>query len=367
MRKCNKVCWICGDKASGFHFDAMSCESCKSFFRRNALKTICYLGGNCKIDVLNRTFCKRCRLEKCFEVGMKTKYIYSEEQKAMRKALIEENKVRKMQNLGQSQGLAVVSNGEYDWSASDSSSTTMTSPVVDTCEDNREDPLEFLEKEVFSEEEVNAEIVRIENYISGNNMTNVCETVFEKVAELELTVLPIPRPSVGHTLTTFDESEGFKLTELFEAIKLIRHPVDRIDCQEIPNNYWGAVHVLHSTCDNDIKHIIKMCKSLNAFRGLEECDQIVLLKYASIEIVVLQMVLSFDFEHKFWDIITDSHYSHIIRLELLKSSNTYVNHKNFLQNMGQEWDSDPVIIDLLTAILLFNANRPKLANKDLVK
>ena len=33
------VCVICGDRALGYNFDAITCESCKAFFRRNALKT----------------------------------------------------------------------------------------------------------------------------------------------------------------------------------------------------------------------------------------------------------------------------------------------------------------------------------------
>jgi len=39
-RKCkeDKICGVCGDKALGFNFDAISCESCKAFFRRNAPK-----------------------------------------------------------------------------------------------------------------------------------------------------------------------------------------------------------------------------------------------------------------------------------------------------------------------------------------
>jgi hypothetical protein len=32
------TCVICGSPAHGYNFDAISCESCKAFFRRNALK-----------------------------------------------------------------------------------------------------------------------------------------------------------------------------------------------------------------------------------------------------------------------------------------------------------------------------------------
>jgi len=34
----SRVCGVCGDKALGYNFDAISCESCKAFFRRNAPK-----------------------------------------------------------------------------------------------------------------------------------------------------------------------------------------------------------------------------------------------------------------------------------------------------------------------------------------
>lgn len=36
--KDDKQCAVCGDKALGYNFDAVSCESCKAFFRRNAPK-----------------------------------------------------------------------------------------------------------------------------------------------------------------------------------------------------------------------------------------------------------------------------------------------------------------------------------------
>ena len=33
-----KICLVCGDNALGYNFNAITCESCKAFFRRNALK-----------------------------------------------------------------------------------------------------------------------------------------------------------------------------------------------------------------------------------------------------------------------------------------------------------------------------------------
>ena len=36
--KDEKICGVCGDKALGYNFNAVTCESCKAFFRRNALK-----------------------------------------------------------------------------------------------------------------------------------------------------------------------------------------------------------------------------------------------------------------------------------------------------------------------------------------
>lgn len=37
-QKKDKLCLVCGDKALGYNFNAISCESCKAFFRRNAHK-----------------------------------------------------------------------------------------------------------------------------------------------------------------------------------------------------------------------------------------------------------------------------------------------------------------------------------------
>ncbi|CAG5134357.1 unnamed protein product, partial [Candidula unifasciata] len=92
----DKYCGVCGDRALGYNFDAISCESCKAFFRRNAPKGLdyfkCPYEEKCKMDVSNRRFCKRCRLRKCFDIGMRKEYILTDEEKMRKRQRIEENR-----------------------------------------------------------------------------------------------------------------------------------------------------------------------------------------------------------------------------------------------------------------------------------
>lgn len=95
-----KICLVCGDKALGYNFNAISCESCKAFFRRNALTSKefkCPFTNNCDITVVTRRFCQKCRLEKCLSIGMVKEFIMSEEDKAEKRRKIEENRARKRQ------------------------------------------------------------------------------------------------------------------------------------------------------------------------------------------------------------------------------------------------------------------------------
>lgn len=97
----HKTCLICGDKALGYNFNAISCESCKAFFRRNALsgkELKCPFSNNCVVTVVTRRFCQKCRLEKCLSVGMVKEFIMSEEDKAEKRKKIEENRARKRQH-----------------------------------------------------------------------------------------------------------------------------------------------------------------------------------------------------------------------------------------------------------------------------
>ncbi|CAG2118507.1 unnamed protein product [Medioppia subpectinata] len=58
----------------GRHFGAITCDSCKSFFRRTAfVKQLfeCPSDGRCNITADTRKSCQKCRLKKCFDAGMR--------------------------------------------------------------------------------------------------------------------------------------------------------------------------------------------------------------------------------------------------------------------------------------------------------
>lgn len=98
-----KVCQVCGDKALGYNFNAVTCESCKAFFRRNALNKkefTCPFNQNCDITVVTRRFCQRCRLGKCFSIGMKKEYIMSEADKLAKRRKIEANRAKRQHISG---------------------------------------------------------------------------------------------------------------------------------------------------------------------------------------------------------------------------------------------------------------------------
>lgn len=100
-----RTCLICSDEASGCHYGALTCGSCKVFFKRAAEgksqtpmfstccilfqpsteylpassvfsiqvgkhKYLCASKNDCTIDKLRRKNCPSCRLRKCFEAGM---------------------------------------------------------------------------------------------------------------------------------------------------------------------------------------------------------------------------------------------------------------------------------------------------------
>nr|ADD49663.1 ecdysone receptor isoform +9.1_B [Haemonchus contortus] len=83
-----ELCLVCGDKASGYHYNALTCEGCKGFFRRSITRQAiyyCKFGQTCDIDMYMRRKCQHCRLEKCMRIGMRSELVIPEEQCRMKR------------------------------------------------------------------------------------------------------------------------------------------------------------------------------------------------------------------------------------------------------------------------------------------
>uniref|UniRef100_A0A0X3QAH2 Nuclear receptor domain-containing protein n=1 Tax=Schistocephalus solidus TaxID=70667 RepID=A0A0X3QAH2_SCHSO len=87
----DQYCQVCGQPSVGFHHRAYVCEACKKFFTRHMtmrvrkskegtedteafagreLRTVCPMGGHCKIEGPGRGKCPHCRFRKCLDLGM---------------------------------------------------------------------------------------------------------------------------------------------------------------------------------------------------------------------------------------------------------------------------------------------------------
>lgn len=317
------VCGVCGDKALGYNFDAITCESCKAFFRRNALKTkvfTCSFDGNCKLDTHTRKFCSGCRLKKCFDIGMRKDWILSEEQLAKRKTSTKKQgqipnpnktKQRKVEDSPCSSEDFITSSTNY---ISDDSNTGK-SPMDDLS------PLKSdLDDEDYS--------------------IPLCEEYRKEIENLEV--------QYGNVFDSGYTEEQVK--------KLTGDP-------RSPDELFNMTDIF-------IRRLIKFAKHIPEFRDLPQDDQIHLLKGGIMEIMVLRSAMGFDSRAMQWKLKSNAggNEKRIDPTVIQKNLGTgmYVEHVKFIRSLNELTQANKTIMTLLFVIELFSSDRPNLINKDLV-
>ncbi|NXR58475.1 HNF4B factor, partial [Rhadina sibilatrix] len=106
----SSLCSICGDRATGKHYGASSCDGCKGFFRRSVRKNhvySCRFNRQCVIDKDKRNQCRYCRLKKCFRAGMKKEAVQNERDRiSIRRSSYEDNGSLSINILTQAEAMA---------------------------------------------------------------------------------------------------------------------------------------------------------------------------------------------------------------------------------------------------------------------
>jgi len=99
--KVYRPCAVCGDRATGYHYKAPTCEGCKGFFRRTIQKNVTYVcewSNACTVDRETRTQCQKCRFDKCLAEGMTPHTVLSERQRVVKRQIREENRIHRAFN-----------------------------------------------------------------------------------------------------------------------------------------------------------------------------------------------------------------------------------------------------------------------------
>ncbi|XP_040005236.1 nuclear receptor subfamily 1 group I member 2 isoform X6 [Xiphias gladius] len=92
----SRACGVCGDLAKGYHFNALTCEGCKGFFRRAIKRSTqlhCPFLNKCIITKNNRRSCQACRFRKCQAIGMRKEMVMSEKEVLERRIRIKKKKM----------------------------------------------------------------------------------------------------------------------------------------------------------------------------------------------------------------------------------------------------------------------------------
>ncbi|CAG2164820.1 unnamed protein product, partial [Oppiella nova] len=328
-----------------YNFGIQSCEPCKAFFRRNAFREndqtfSCYFDNKCEIDVITRRFCRKCRLIKCFAVGMNKAYMFSGEQRRKRKAIVEENRRK-----------SKVNNELNAIHSSDTSSQTQSDSSLNDTNN----------VSMIVENDVNTD--------SANNSQNILDLndieIEESFAE-HFPMIPIP-----NQINTYDKNlnhiEMNRLEELLTATKQIWEPISEITSESV--DYPDVRYTMHTKWERDVSRLTLLSKHLSSFTGICDEDRMFLLKAGYREILHMRSLVVYNNDRQHWAIVLDLNNTTVLKVTTLKmfGQDFYELYKNFFNKYGREWDFDSIILDLLTVIALYTPDRPNIMHKHAVK
>ncbi|XP_072300614.1 nuclear receptor subfamily 1 group I member 2 [Eucyclogobius newberryi] len=328
----SKCCGVCGDQAKGYHFNALTCEGCKGFFRRAIKRSTphqCPFLKKCIITKNNRRSCQACRFQKCQAIGMRKEMVMSEEKVLERRIKIKKRKMRavssqlSVQQEKMIEELLMAHRKTFDL---DFSRFTGFRPMDRTIAPTSDldqymnDPL----------------------YITGFSAAAAEEMSYDFLLP---SLSSSSSSSSSPSLYLYHDKEQSKESD--EKIKFFT---------SLPHFSDLATYMIHD--------IIRFSKSLQVFRSLNMEDQITLLKGATFEIMQLRFNMVFNARTCMWDCGPISYYKDDVVRAGFQSVlvDTVVKFHQTLRNLGLQ-EEEYVIAQ---GISLFSPDRPGVQQRDLI-
>jgi len=264
-----KICRVCQDRATGYHFNAMTCEGCKGFFRRaikGSKKFACAYDNKCQIEKRSRRHCSACRFNKCLMVGMKRECIMSDEQILKKRALIARNRLKR-----QAMAKPILSEQEVNTIKIITSSHLNAFDLTFGSLLNKKST--HFSSFIFKSQEEMLSVLGI-----GVNLpSNVCLLTIMRI----LFPMPPEPQSVIKKATSNGGIEEANLENIEGQIKQVN---------EVYFRYFSDLMA------NSFREIIEFSKNIPGFKKLNLSDQIALIKGSCIEMLFIKTNYTFSIE-----------------------------------------------------------------------
>ncbi|TMW49776.1 hypothetical protein DOY81_005133 [Sarcophaga bullata] len=308
-----ELCLVCGDRASGYHYNALTCEGCKGFFRRSVTKNAvycCKFGHACEMDMYMRRKCQECRLKKCLAVGMRPECVVPENQCAMKRR---EKKAQKEKDKIQTSVCA----------------TEIKKEILDlmTCEPPTHPTCPLLPDDILA-----------------------------KCQARNIPPLSYNQLAVIYKLIWYQD--GYEQPSEEDLKRIMSSPDENESQHDVSFRHITEITIL------TVQLIVEFAKGLPAFTKIPQEDQITLLKACSSEVMMLRMARRYDHSSDSIFFANNRSYTR----DSYKMAGMADNIEDLLHFCRQMYSMkvDNVEYALLTAIVIFS-DRPGLEEAELVE
>nr|P49882.1 RecName: Full=Ecdysone receptor; AltName: Full=20-hydroxy-ecdysone receptor; Short=20E receptor; AltName: Full=EcRH; AltName: Full=Ecdysteroid receptor; AltName: Full=Nuclear receptor subfamily 1 group H member 1 [Chironomus tentans]AAC60500.1 cEcRH [Chironomus tentans] len=334
-RQQEELCLVCGDRASGYHYNALTCEGCKGFFRRSVTKNAvycCKFGHECEMDMYMRRKCQECRLKKCLAVGMRPECVVPENQCAIKR---KEKKAQK----------------EKDKVPGIVGSNTSSSSLLNQSLNNGS----LKNLEISYREEL------LEQLMKCDPPPHPMQQLLPEKLLMENRAKGTPQLTANQVAVIYKliwYQDGYEQPSE-EDLKRITTELEEEEDQEHEANFRYITEVTILT----VQLIVEFAKGLPAFIKIPQEDQITLLKACSSEVMMLRMARRYDHDSDSILFANNTAYTKQT-YQLAGMEETIDDLLHFCRQM-YALSIDNVEYALLTAIVIFS-DRPGLEKAEMV-